>query len=56
MSHLVKVLVVLLLCTVHIAVVESVKQREVAARRPLLLGDIVALGLNYLLHIQDTRI
>lgn len=49
-THLIKVLIVLLLCTFDVAVVESVKERQSGARCPLLLWDVVTLGFNYFLY------
>ena len=51
--HLVKVLVVLSLYAVHIAVVESVKQRERGSWGSLLPRHVVPLVINYLLHLNE---
>ena len=54
MSHLVKVLVTLSLEAVHVAVVETVREREGGTGNPPLPGHVVALVLHYLLHETST--
>ena len=49
-SHFVKVLVILLLCTLYIAVVEPVKQGEAGPWCTLLLWNTVTLTLHNFLH------